>query len=103
MVRMKEFLAKYFAPFLAKYFAHFLALGCITLISFLVGVASAIAANDERDKAQDDRITAQDHQVELLRKENREDHRRIEERLDLLLRQAPLSRDAVAKGANHGG
>lgn len=73
---------------MVKYAAHFLGAGCVAFIVFLVGMATAMATNDERDNGQDDRISAQEHQIELLRRENREDHRRIEERLDVLLRQA---------------
>jgi hypothetical protein len=74
--------------FVVKYAAHFLGAGCVAFIVFLVGMATAVATNDERDNGQDARIVAQDHQIELLRRENREDHKRIEERLDMLLRQA---------------
>jgi hypothetical protein len=76
------------SDFATKYAAHFLGAGCVAFIAFLVGIATALAANDERDNSQDGRLDSQDHQIELLRRENREDHKRIEERLDLLLRQA---------------
>lgn len=82
--------------FVVKYAAHFLGAGCVAFIAFLVGIATAIAANDERDNGQDSRLAGQDHQIELLRRENREDHKRIEERLDALLRQASTSDAKVA-------
>ena len=61
--------------FLTKYLSYLLAMGCIALAGFFVRQAQA-------DAVQDEKLKTQDHLIEIMRAENREDHRRIQDKLD---------------------
>ena len=73
--------------FAARYLVHLLAVGAVAFAGFVVAQANANAAQDERLKAQEHRVQLQEHQFELFRRENREDHKQIQDRLDVLLSQ----------------
>ena len=77
MKRMQEFAA--------RYLIHVLAVGAVAFAGFLASQVRADATQDERLKALEARDECQEHQFELFRRENREDHQQIQKRLDALL------------------
>ena len=66
--------------FLTKWASYFFAMGAIALAGFFVHQGQA-------DAIQDEKLREQESQISLLRKENREDHRTIEARLNELLKR----------------
>jgi hypothetical protein len=70
---------KAITDFATRYLSYLLATGCIAIAGFLVHQAQA-------DAVQDEKLKAQENLIEILRIENREDHRRIQDKLDELAR-----------------
>ena len=71
---------KAITEFTTRYLSYLLAMGCMALAGFFVHQAQA-------DAIQDEKLREQESQISLLRKENREDHRAIEARLNELLKR----------------
>lgn len=68
---------KALTDFATKYLSYLLAGTCIGLAGFFVRQAQA-------DAVQDEKLKAQENLIEILRIENREDHKRIQDKLDAL-------------------
>jgi hypothetical protein len=66
----------------SRYLCHLLAIGTLALIGSWVAMLTCNAEQNER-------IRSVENNAVVLRTENREDHKRIEERLDTLLERTP--------------
>lgn len=67
---------------LTRYIAHFMAVGTIAIISAFL---SFVVLQGKTDASQDAKLQALDAQIALIRGENREDHKAILSRVDLLV------------------
>ena len=68
-----------------RYLVHLLAIGTLAFVSFLIAQATCNAEQNER-------LRSVENAASILHVENREDHKRIEQRLDVLLERTPANK-----------